>query len=96
MLDNSVLDTETGVTGSTTGFNYSAQYGIRRASTRPDVFRTQFGSVSADEFVSPMLSTNQRNDGNVARRISRNSFFIPPQNVARHPIDGMFIKRVLN
>lgn len=69
-------------------FTYSAQYGVRRASSRPDVYRTQFGSVSADEYLTPMLPASQRQDGNVARRLSRNSFFIPPQTFVRRTTDG--------
>ena len=86
-----MLDTETGA-ASSTGFTYAAQYGVRRASTRPDVYRTQFGSISADEFLTPMLPSHSRNDGNIARRLSRNSFLIPPQTFVRHVTDGMLIK----
>lgn len=88
MLDTSMLDAETGGALSS-GFTYAAQYGVRRASTRPDVYRTQFGSISADEYLTPMLPPNQRNDGNVARRLSRNSFLIPPQTFVRQFTDGM-------
>ena len=89
MLDTSMLDAETGG-ASSTGYTYTGQYGVRRASTRPDVYRTQFGSISADEFLTPMLHTNQRNDGNIARRLSRNSFLIPPHTFARHIADGTY------
>jgi hypothetical protein len=82
-------DAETG--GASTGFTYTAQYGVRRASTRPDVYRTQFGSLTADEYLTPMIQGNQRYNGNVARRLSRNSFFIPPQTFVRRNTDGMFI-----
>ncbi|CAF1024663.1 unnamed protein product [Rotaria sp. Silwood1] len=90
MLDTSMLDAETG-SASTTGFTYSAQYGVRRASDRADVYRTQFGSLSADEYLTPMIQTSQRNDGNVARRLSRYSFFIPPQTLVRRATDGMSV-----
>jgi len=90
MLDTSILDAETG--GASTGFTYTAQYGIRRASTRPDVYRTQFGSMSADEYITPMLHPPSRNDNNIARRLSRNSFLIPPQTFKRRNTDGMLIK----
>jgi hypothetical protein len=86
-----MLDAETG--GASTGFTYTAQYGVRRPSTRPDVYRTQFGSISADEYITPMLQPN-RNDGNIARRLSRNSFLIPHQTLVRHGQDGMLIKRI--
>lgn len=87
MLDTSTIDGETGG-ASTNGYSYAAQYGVRRASTR-DVFRTQFGSLSADEYLSPVIQSNQRNDGNVARRLSRNSFLIPPQTFVHRSPDGM-------
>ena len=74
--------------GSTTGYTYSAQYGVRRASTRADVYRTQFGSMTADEYLTPMINTQPRTDSNVARRLSRNSFFIPPQTFVRRTTDG--------
>jgi hypothetical protein len=90
MLDTSMLDAETGT--ASTGFTYSGQYGFRRASTRPDVYRTQFGSMSADEYLAPMLHPPQRTDTNVARRLSRNSFLIPPQTLVRRATDGMLIK----
>ncbi|CAF4869916.1 unnamed protein product, partial [Rotaria magnacalcarata] len=64
-----------------------AQYGVRRASDRTDAYRTQFGSLSADEYLTPMIQANQRNDGNIARRLSRNSFLIPPQNLIRRHTD---------
>jgi hypothetical protein len=92
MLDTSLLDAETG--GASSGFTYSAQYGIRRASTRPDVYRTQFGSMSADEYLTPMLQPPQRNDTNIARRLSRNSFLIPPQTLVRRATDGMLINTI--
>jgi len=92
MLDTSMLDAETG--GATTGFTYTAQYGVRRASTRPDVYRTQFGSMSADDYLTPMLQPPQRNDNNIARRLSRNSFLIPPQTLKRRNTDGMLIKHI--
>lgn len=88
MLDTSMLDAETG--GATTGYSYSGQYGVRRASTRPDVYRTQFGSMTADEYITPMLQAPQRTD-NVARRLSRNSFLIPPQTFKRRHTDGTWI-----
>lgn len=84
-----MLDTEAG--GASSGFTYSAQYGVRRASTRPDVYRTQFGSMSADEYLTPMLHTAPRNDTNIARRLSRNSFLIPPQTFKRRNTDGRCI-----
>jgi len=87
MLDTSVNDNEL-AGASTSGFTYSAQYGVRRASTR-DVFRTQFGSISADEYLEPMLQSNQRMEGNVARRLSRNSFLIPSQTFIRQTNEGM-------
>ncbi len=87
MLDTSMLDAETG--GASSGFTYAAQYGVRRASTRPDVFRTQFGSLSADEYLTPMLQPPPRQDNNVARRLTRNSFLIPPQILKRRHTDGM-------
>ena len=93
MLDTSMLDAETGA-ASSSGFTYAAQYGVRRASTRPDVYRTQFGSISADEFLTPMLPSQPRNDGNVARRLSRNSFLIPPQTFVRQFTDGMWISSI--
>jgi len=86
-----IIDAETGG-ASTTGYTYSAQYGVRRASIRPDVYRTQFGSLTADEYLTPMIQVNQRNDGNIARRLSRNSFLIPPQTFVRRGTDGMLIK----
>lgn len=73
-------------TGS--GFTYSAQYGVRRASNRADVYRTQFGSVTADEYLTPMIQSSQRSDANIARRLSRNSFLIPPQTFVRRHTDG--------
>ena len=87
MLDTTMLDSETG--GASTGYTYTAQYGIRRASTRPDVYRTQFGSMTADEYLTPMLHPPQRVDNNVARRLSRNSFLIPSQTFKRRNTDGM-------
>jgi hypothetical protein len=87
MVDNSTIDSEN-CGGSTSGYGFGAQYGVRRASTRHDVYRTQFGSVSADEYVAPMISTQSRVDGNMARRLSRNSFFIPPQTFTRRATDG--------
>ncbi len=89
MHDTSMLDAETG--GASTGFTYTAQYGVRRASTRPDHYRTQFGSMSADEYITPMLHPPQRIDTNVARRLSRNSFLIPPQTFKRRNTDGMLL-----
>ena len=91
MHDTSLLDAETG--GASSGFTYSAQYGIRRQSTRPDVYRTQFGSMSADEYLTPMLQPPQR-DTNIARRLSRNSFLIPPQTLVRRATDGMLINTI--
>ncbi|CAF4817866.1 unnamed protein product [Rotaria socialis] len=85
MLDTSMLDTEAG--GVSGAFTYSAQYGVRRPSTYPDVYRTQFGSISADEYLTPMLQPLQRNDNNIARRLSRNSFLIPPQTLVRRNTD---------
>lgn len=82
-----MIDAETGST-SAGGFTYTAQYGVRRASNRADVYRTQFGSVSADEYLTPMIQAHQRQDANIARRLSRNSFFIPPQTFARRATDG--------
>jgi hypothetical protein len=87
-----MLDAETG--GATTGFTYSGQYGVRRASTRPDNYRTQFGSMSADDYLTPMLQPPQRHDNNIARRLSRNSFLIPPQTLKRRNTDGMLIKYI--
>ncbi len=93
MHETSLLDAETG--GASTGFTYTAQYGVRRASTRPDVYRTQFGSMSADDYLTPMLQpAPQRNDTNIARRLSRNSFLIPPQAFKRRHTDGMLIKSI--
>lgn len=92
MLDTLVADAETGG-ASTTGYSYAAQYGVRRASTRPDVYRTQFGSISADEYLTPMIQPNQRTDGNIARRLSRNSFLIPPQTFVRRGTDGMLMEK---
>jgi hypothetical protein len=86
-----MVDTETGSTTGTTGYTYAAQYGVRRASTRPDVYHTQFGSLSADEYLTPIIQANQRQDGNVARRLSRNSFLIPPQTFLRPGTDGMLM-----
>jgi hypothetical protein len=86
-----MLDAETGGASSSTGYTYTAQYGVRRASTRHDNYRTQFGSVSADEYLTPMLTQSHRNDGNIARRLSRNSFLIPRQTLVRRPTDGMLI-----
>jgi hypothetical protein len=79
-------------TASSTGasFTYMGQYGVRRPSTRPDVYHTQFGSMTADEYLSPIMHGGQRHDGNVARRLSRNSFIIPPQMFIRSGPDGMF------
>ena len=85
MLDASMIENEIG-TGP--GFSYSAQYGVRRASTRPDVYRTQFGSMSADEYLTPIPSSHRRSDGNIARRLSRNSFIIPPQAFLRRATEG--------
>jgi hypothetical protein len=86
-----MLDAETG--GASTGYTYSAQYGVRRASTRPDVYRTQFGSMTADDYLTPILQPpSQRIDNNIARRLSRNSFLIPPQTLRRRNTDGMLIK----
>ncbi|CAF0924390.1 unnamed protein product, partial [Didymodactylos carnosus] len=67
---------------TTAGFTYT--YGVRRAS-RPDVFRTQFGSLSAEEYITPLVQRNY--DGNVARRLSRNSFLIPRQTLVRRETD---------
>jgi len=92
MVDTLMLDAETG--GASNGFNYTSQYGIRRASGRPDVFHTQFGSLSADEYLTPMLQPPQRTDTNIARRLSRNSFLIPPQTFVRRATDGMLIKHI--
>jgi len=86
-----MLDAEIG--GASSGFNYSAQYGLRRTSTRPDVYRTQFGSITADEYLTPMLQPPQRTD-NMARRLSRNSFLIPPQTFKRRNTDGMYKETV--
>ena len=85
-----MLDSETGG-ASTAGFTYSSQYGIRRASTRPDVYRTQFGSISADDYLAPMIQQFPKVDSNVARRLSRNSFLIPRQTMVRRAtsVDGM-------
>ncbi|CAF1323824.1 unnamed protein product [Rotaria sp. Silwood1] len=91
MLDASILDAETG--GASGAFTYTAQYGVRRASTRPDVYRTQFGSISADEYLTPMLQPPQRTDNNIARRLSRNSFLIPPQTFVRRITDDLKDKR---
>jgi hypothetical protein len=91
MLDRSILDAETG-SAAATGYTYAAQYGVRRASIRPDVYRTQFGSMTADEYITPMIQLNQRTDGNIARRLSRNSFLIPPQTFVRRSTNGMLIK----
>lgn len=82
-----------GISGG--GFTYSAQYGVRRASNRADVYRTQFGSVTADEYLTPMIQSNQRSDANVARRLSRNSFFIPPQTFVRRPTDGKYQNKIV-
>ena len=90
MRNVSMLDSETG--GAPGGFTYLAQYGVRRPSHRPDVYRTQFGSMSADEYLTPMLRLPQRDGTNIARHLSRNSFLIPPQTLARRMKDGMFIK----
>ena len=88
MLDpSSMLESETGG-ASSSAFTYTAQYGVRRASTRPDVYRTQFGSMTADDLLTPMLSSQSRPDPNIARRLSRNSFLIPPQTLVRHVTDG--------
>jgi len=95
MLETSIADVETGGE-STPRFSYSAQYGVRRPSTRPDVYRTQFGSITADEYLTPMIQSNQRNDGNIARRLSRNSFLIPPQTLVRRGTDGMLIKNLFS
>jgi hypothetical protein len=98
MIDTSMIDPETGGP-PTTGYSYTAQYGVRRASTRPDVYRTQFGSLSADEYLTPMIQSMPRTDGNIARRLSRNSFLIPPQTfVRRGTTDGMLGKttKILN
>lgn len=88
MVDISMIDAETG-SASTGGFSYAAQFGVRRDSNRHDVYRTQFGSISAAEYITPMVQTQFRNDGNVARRLSRNSFLIPPQIFVRPLADGM-------
>ncbi|CAF1187506.1 unnamed protein product [Adineta steineri] len=81
MHDTSFIDGEHGGGGAmTTGYTYTAQYGVRRPSSRTDVFRTQFGSMTAEDYLTPMLpSSTQRIDGNVARRLSRYSFIIPPR-----------------
>jgi hypothetical protein len=88
MLDTLLVDAEIGG-ASAGGFTYTAQYGVRRASNRTDVYRTEFGSMTAEEYLTPMIQTNQRTDGNVARRLSRNSFIIPPRLLARRTTDGM-------
>ena len=85
MLDASMIESES-LSGP--GFSYSAQYGVRRASTRPDVYRTQFGSMTADEYLTPIPPSQRRSDGNIARRLSRNSFFIPPQTFVRRITEG--------
>lgn len=97
MLDHSMLDAETGG-ASTSGFTYSAQYGVRRASNRTDNYRTQFGSMSADEYLTPMIQTNPRTttDTNVARRLSRNSFIIPPRLFLHRGTDGMLITNLFS
>ncbi|CAF0771074.1 unnamed protein product [Didymodactylos carnosus] len=74
----------------TTGFTYT--YGVRRAS-RPDVFRTQFGSLSAEEYITPLVQRSNNFDGNVARRLSRNSFLIPRQTLVRRPTDDLKDRR---
>lgn len=77
---------------STSGYSFTAQYGVPRGSVRGEAYRTQFGSVSADAYVTPMISPSPRNNGNVARRLSRNSFLIPPQTFdRRHLFDGRFL-----
>ena len=86
MLDASLIESES-LSGP--GFSYAAQYGVRRASTRPDVYRTQFGSMTADEYLTPLPPAQRRSDdGNIARRLSRNSFFIPPQTFVRRITEG--------
>ncbi|CAF0757639.1 unnamed protein product [Adineta ricciae] len=84
MLDTAPLDADNGG-AATSGFTYAAQYGVRRASNRADVYRTQFGSMSAEDYLTPMIPGNQRTDGNVARRLSRYSFIIPPRLFV-HPV----------
>ena len=93
MLDTSLLDADNGGT-PTTGYTYAAQYGVRRASNRTDVYRTQFGSMSAEDYLAPMMQTNQRTDGNVARRLSRYSFIIPPRLFVHRGTDGMCMLNV--
>lgn len=90
MLDPSMIESES-VSGSPSGFTYSAQYGVRRASMRPDAYRTQFGSITADEYLTPMIAAQAKPDLNVARRLSRNSFLIPPQTFVRRATDGEFL-----
>ncbi|CAF1399263.1 unnamed protein product [Adineta ricciae] len=84
MLDATLLDADNGG-GTTSGFTYAAQYGVRRASNRADVYRTQFGSMSAEDYLTPMIPGTQRTDGNVARRLSRYSFIVPPRLFV-HPV----------
>ena len=88
MLDTTPLDADSGSAG-TSGFTYAAQYGVRRASNRADVYRTQFGSMSAEDYLTPMIPGTQRTDGNVARRLSRYSFIIPPRLFVHPVTDGM-------
>ncbi|CAF1398551.1 unnamed protein product [Adineta ricciae] len=87
MLDTAPLDADNGG-AATSGFTYAAQYGVRRASNRADVYRTQFGSMSAEDYLTPMIPGNQRTDGNVARRLSRYSFIIPPRLFVHPVTDG--------
>jgi hypothetical protein len=91
MVETSIVDTQT-AGGSSTGYTYTAQYGVRRPSTRTDVYRTQFGSISADEYLTPLTQVNQRHDGNIARRLSRNSFLIPHQTFVRADTDGTLMQ----
>jgi hypothetical protein len=94
MHEPSIIGSESGV-GSGTGYTYSGQYGVRRASTRPDAYGTKFGSITADEYLTPMIHLNQRTSGNIARRLSRNSFLIPPQTFVRRATEGMLISTIL-
>ncbi|CAF5073003.1 unnamed protein product, partial [Rotaria sp. Silwood1] len=63
-----------------------------RTYNRPDVNRIQFGLISTAEYLTPMLQPPQRNDNNIARCLSRNSFLISPKTSVRRITEGMLIK----
>ena len=87
MLDTLVIDAET-ADASTSKFTCRGKYDIRRASLRDDAYRTQFGSLTTDEYLTPIIASNPRHDVNIARRLSRNSTLIPLQTLTHRVTDG--------